>query len=104
RTKSGSFVRHALNRPSSNPVRVTRFKYTAGMIWSVSTLLRRSGTAVPMCTVNFSMAVPSEVGGAGQRAADRGRGSHQRRDEVGAAALSLAALEVAVRGRRTALA
>ena len=56
-TKSGSFARHALNSPSSKPVRVTRLRYTAGMIWSVSTLLRRSGTAVPVCTVNLSMTV-----------------------------------------------
>jgi hypothetical protein len=25
------------------------------MIWSVSTLLRRSGAAVPVCTLNLSM-------------------------------------------------
>jgi hypothetical protein len=43
----GSF-RHAANNPSSKPVRVTRFKYTAGMIWSVSTLDRRNGTPMPV--------------------------------------------------------
>ena len=42
--------------------------------------------------------------GRGQGAADRGGGGDQRRDQVGAAALALPALEVAVRGRRAALA
>jgi hypothetical protein len=54
-TKSGSLVRHATNRPSSNPVRVIRFRYSAGMIWSVSTLVRRSGAAVPVWVVKASM-------------------------------------------------
>src|SRR3712207_7669644 len=30
-------------------------RYTAGMIWSVSTLLRRSGTPTPVWVVNASM-------------------------------------------------
>ena len=44
-----------------------------------------------------------EVGGARQRAADRGGGCDERADEVGAAALALATLEVAVGRRRAAL-
>src|SRR3954468_20391430 len=56
-TNSGSFFRHATNRPSSNPVRVIRLRYSAGMIWSVSTLLRRSGAAVPVWVVKASMRV-----------------------------------------------
>ena len=43
-TKSGSLSRQARNRPSSKPVRVIRLRYSAGMIWSVSTSERRSGT------------------------------------------------------------
>src|SRR3954447_5069837 len=31
------------------------------MIWSVSTLLRRNGSAVPVCSVNFSIASLSSV-------------------------------------------
>ena len=53
-TNAGS-LRQAENSPSSNPWRVMRLRYSAGMIWSVSTLLRCSGTAVPVCTTNFSM-------------------------------------------------
>src|SRR5450756_1451898 len=90
--KAGS-DRHAANRPSSKPVRVTRLRYTAGMIWSVSTLLRRSGTPTPVCWVNFSMVRPPSGGqGVGQveRAAVRGcdlaQVGHRRQ---GAADLSL---------------
>ena len=38
--------------------RVTRLRYTAGMIWSVSTLLRRSGRPVQTWRVNFSIVRP----------------------------------------------
>ena len=48
-------LRQAANRPSSKPVRVTRFRYTAGMIWSVSTLDRRSGTPIPVWVRKASM-------------------------------------------------
>ena len=89
------------------------------MIWSVSTLLRRSGSAVPVWVVNVSMSAPPhgsrvadqpaggpaglEVGrGAGGR--HRGGRGDERGDQVRAAALALAALEVAVRGGRGALA
>src|SRR5664279_306446 len=56
RTKDSS-LRHAAKSPSSNPVRDTLLRYSAGMIWSVSTLLRRSGTPTPVWVVNLSMAV-----------------------------------------------
>src|SRR6478735_6058729 len=96
------------------------------MIWSVSTLLRRSGTPTPVCWVNFSMmfflffrsdrlevgqraavgrgGARRQVGVGRERAADRGRRRDERRDEVRATALALAALEVAVRRGRRALA
>src|SRR3954468_862362 len=71
------------------------------MIWSVSTLLRRSGTAVPACTVNLSMFVSLQISGAGQRAAHGSGGGDERRHEMRAAALALPSFEVAV-GRRCA--
>src|SRR5689334_23179777 len=83
------------------------------MIWSVSTLLRFSGTPTPVCEVNLSMAAPSgsgvgadgrEVGGRGEGAADGGRRGDERRHEVRPPALALAALEVAVRRRGRTLA
>src|SRR3954447_15840190 len=78
------------------------------MIWSVSTLLRRSGTPTPVCEVNASMSGllahdGLEIGGRGEGAPDRRRGGHRHRDQVGAATLALATLEVAVGGRRAAL-
>src|SRR3569833_4540228 len=83
------------------------------MIWSVSTLDRRSGTPMPVCWVNGSMAVAPRGGSAGggqqvfrrrQSAPDGRGGGHARRDQVRPAALALPALEVAVRRRRAALA
>src|SRR5699024_6274000 len=118
RTKSGLW-RQPANRPSSKPVRVTRFRYTAGMIWSVSTLERISGAATPVWVWNFSMVwLPSwvpwvnlwvtcsrlEVGGACKGALDGGGRCDLRGDQVGTATLALAALEVAVGGRCGALA
>src|SRR5690554_4785750 len=89
------------------------------MIWSVSTLLRRSGTPMPVWVVNFSMSVAPRVSGGLQRVGvggvvgevgDRGecppdgRGRRdERRDEVRTTALALPALEVAVRRRGAAL-
>src|SRR5947207_3523904 len=67
------------------------------MIWSVSTLDRRSGTAVPVWTVNFSMSVSAfQVGRCGEVAQHRRGGGDRRRDEMGTAALALPAFEVAV--------
>src|SRR4051794_16952809 len=105
-TKSGSLVRQATNSPSSNPVRAIRLRYSAGMIWSVATLLRRSGGAVPVCVVNASIvrlrpgwwggwSHGLEVGRGGQPPGQRGGGGHGRGHQVGAAALALPALEVA---------
>src|SRR5690242_11334216 len=96
------------------------------MIWSVSTLLRRSGTPIPVWVVKASITEPistcwfprtattrstgrvdmgsSQVLRARQGPADGRCGRDQRGDQVGAAALALAALEVAVRRRRAALA
>src|SRR5215472_12054254 len=128
-TKSGSLARHAANNPSSKPVWLTRLRYTAGMIWSVSTLLRRSGMAWPVWTVNLSIAIVTsfatclcvaalrrrgartlgggpglEVGGTGEVAGHGGSRRDERRDEVGAAAFALSALEVAIRRGGAALA
>src|SRR3954451_16146677 len=72
------------------------------MIWSVSTAVRRSGTATPVCVVNGSMSHlrrGQDIRWRAQGAADRGRRGDDGRDEGGAAALALPALEVAVRGR-----
>src|SRR5687768_1703173 len=74
------------------------------MIWSVSTLLRRSGTPMPVWLVNFSMSEVLEVGGGRERAADRGGGGDGNGHQVGAPALALPALEVAVGGGGAALA
>src|SRR3954453_18056835 len=80
------------------------------MIWSVSTLLRRSGRPVPVCWVNFSTSVPfgpsgerRQVGRRGEGSGDGGGGRDQRRHQVRATALALPALEVAVRRGGAAL-
>src|SRR4051794_6216757 len=75
------------------------------MIWSVSTLLRRNGSAVPVWVVKASISVLlGQVGGA-REATDHGSGRRDRhRDQVRPTALALPALEVAVGGRRAALA
>ena len=54
RTKLRS-SRHDENRPLPKPVRSTRLSHSAGMIWSVSTSERSSGTAVPwtICTASI---------------------------------------------------
>src|SRR4029078_12710688 len=62
--KDGS-LRHAENSASSKPVRVMRLRYTAGMIWSVSTLLWRSGTPLAVGGVFFARAVSSVLYGSG---------------------------------------
>ena len=81
------------------------------MIWSVSTLLRRSGSPVPACRVNFvhrqcsvlGQVSGRQVGRRRERAGDGGGRGDERRDQVGATALALPALEVAVGGRGAAL-
>src|SRR6478735_4406773 len=75
------------------------------MIWSVSTLLRRSGTPTPVWVVNLSMTLSSvQVGRRRQRAADGGGGGDGHGHQVRAPALALPALEVAVRRGRAPLA
>src|SRR5215207_5058174 len=107
RTNSGS-CRQAEKRASSKPVFVTRFRNTAGMIWSVSTFERRSGTAVPVTVLILSISAllpfALEIPRARERSANGGRRSDERGDEVGATALALPALEVAVGGRCAAFA
>ena len=74
-----------------------RFSYCAGMIWSVSTSARSSGTAMPSMRVSapcLQILRGREVAG------DRGGGGDARAHEVRATALALAALEVAIAGRR----
>src|SRR5918997_4395573 len=72
------------------------------MIWSVSTSARSSTLTAPDTLRTGSMSVPLAY--VDEAALDRRRGGHLGRDEVGAAAAALAALEVAVRGRGAALA
>src|SRR3954465_4614481 len=87
------------------------------MIWSVSTLLRFSGTPTPVWVENLSMEIPLgtggsrsgagdglEVGGRGERASHGRRRGHERRDQGGTAAPAPAPPGVAVGGRRGALA
>src|SRR5882672_9972656 len=96
RTKLRS-SRHDENRPLPKPVRSTRLSHSAGMIWSVSTSERSSGTAVP-CTMRTGFTAGSsalQVGGGGEATAHRGGGGDGGGDQVGAAAPALAALEVA---------
>src|ERR1700733_5602088 len=104
-TKAGS-SRQAANSPSPNPIRLTRLRYSAGMIWSVSTLVRRSGSARPVWVTNGSIEAVSfsQVGGRGEVAGHGGGGGDRGRDQMGAPALALAALEVAVGGGGAALA
>src|SRR3954462_665609 len=81
------------------------------MIWSVSTFERRRATARPVCTVIGSTSAPlpgvrrwadrREVRRRGPPPGHGGGRCDQRRDQVGAPALALPALEVAV-GRRGA--
>src|SRR5436305_2561078 len=100
--KSG-LARHAANNPSAKPVRVIRLRYSAGMIWSVSTLLRRSGTARPVTTLKGCIGAPLvEVGRRAETAGDGRRRCNRRRNEMGAAAGALPAFEVAVGRRRAA--
>src|ERR1700739_2391764 len=100
-TSPGS-ARQAANRPSPKPIRLTRLRYSAGMIWSVSTLVRRSGSARPVWVTNGSIAAisfSSNIGGRREVAGHGGGHGHRGRDQMGTAALALAALEVAVGGR-----
>src|SRR3954452_14906510 len=108
--------RQAANRPLPKPVRSTRLSHDAGMIWSVSTSERSRGTARPVTTrTAFTAALlggsgrlgprphprarrRSQVGGGREVDGDGGGRGHRGRDQVGAPAGTLAALEVPVRG------
>src|SRR3954451_7567298 len=79
-----------------------RLRNCLGMIWSVSTSARRSAVTPPEITRTGSISVP--LPDVDEVALDRRRGGHLRGHEVGAPAAALAALEVAVRRGRTALA
>ena len=54
--------RHCENRPLPKPVRSTRFSQSDGMIWSVSTSERSSGTALPLdrSDVDTDQIIPSD--------------------------------------------
>src|SRR5262245_31718235 len=73
---------------------------------SVSTLAIGSGAATPVRRTNFSIisSLRHEFADIGEMAVDGSRGGHRRTDEVRAPAITLAAFEVAVRGRGAALA
>ena len=62
-TKSRS-SRHSAKRPAPKPVRSTRFSQSEGMIWSVSTSERSSGTARPVITVTGFTSVRGPSGAA----------------------------------------
>src|SRR5690242_4193136 len=73
------------------------------MIWSVSTSSRlRTDTGPVIVSMAFIGSPP--LADVDEMALDGGRGGHLGADEVGAPAAPLATLEVAVGGRRTALA
>src|ERR1700735_2754266 len=103
-------ARQAANNPSAKPMRLTRFRYSAGIIWSVSTLLRRSDRPRPLWVTKGSMRLlsspvsSSQVRGSGEGAGDRRGRRDLWRDEVRAGAFALAAFEVAVGRGRAALA
>src|SRR5688572_2941725 len=84
--------RHSENRPFSKPVRSTCLSQSEGMIWSVSTSDRSSGTARPL-TIRTARMVSSllpnwflQIFGGGEVAGDGGGGGDGGGDEVGATA------------------
>src|SRR5829696_2030979 len=78
------------------------------MIWSVSTSLRSSGTAVPVIVLTGFIAslfaALVQIGRRRENACDRRRGRYGRRHQMRATAFALPSLKVAVAGRRAALA
>src|SRR5581483_10187252 len=82
-----------------------RLRNCFGMIWSVSTSTRSITASRPVWRINGSIFLPLVVplADVDEVAGDRRRRGHGRADEVRAAALALAALEVAVRGGGAAL-
>src|SRR5579883_904101 len=94
-----------------------RLRNCLGMIWSVSTFTRSSGATIPVCLLNGCMAAHPTFEcllNGGRRLIPRSNihkvagngcgGGHLRADEVGAPALALTSLKIAVRGRGAALA
>src|SRR4051794_38524487 len=74
------------------------------MIWSVSTSARGSAVTDPAIRRTGSIGSSLPLADVDEVPGDRRRGGHLRRHEVRAPAAALAALEVAVRGRRAAFA
>src|SRR4051812_30744442 len=105
-TKFGSFWRQRSKRNWPQPVRSIRLRWTAGMIWSVSTFVRYSGTTLPAWVVNLSTALLLHlpVADVHEVAGNGGSGGHCRADQMCPAAPALPPLEVAVRGGGAALA
>src|SRR3954447_22783911 len=83
--------RHVENSPFSKPVRSTRLSHSAGMIWSVSTSLRFSGTPRPWMISTVFM---SQVLRGGEVAGDRRGGGDGGGHQVRASTAALASLEV----------
>src|SRR3954452_12262124 len=86
--------RHVANRPFSKPVRSTRLSHSAGMIWSVSTSDRLSGSPVPEMTFTAFIACSSQVLRGREVAGHRGGGGDGGGDEVSTPTAALATLEV----------
>src|SRR5579859_5741535 len=100
---SGS-TRQSKKRPFSKPVRAMLLRNCLGMIWSVSTSTRSSGATRPVCLVQGSMAGPVPISNVDEMPRNRRCRRHRRADQVGATALALTSLEVAVRGAGAAFA
>src|ERR1700682_5719097 len=102
-TKSGfgepsDSTRESKKRPFSKPVRAMLLRNCLGMIWSVSTSTRSSGATRPVWWVKGSIGVLVEfpISNIDEVPGDRRRRRHRRADQVGATALALPTLEVAV--------
>src|SRR5260370_14886344 len=78
-----------------------RFRNCLGMIWSVSTSSRSSGTASPVCVRNASMVLlilKFPIADIGKVAGQGGGGGHHGTAQMGASACTLGAFKVAVAG------
>src|ERR1700679_949301 len=93
--------RRSYSTPRASPDLSMPSRNCLGMIWSVSRLLIGRGAAIPAITCCSDMteflAYVDDV------SRDGGRSGHRRAHQMGFAASSLAALEVAIRRRGTAL-
>src|SRR5260370_39749974 len=84
-----------------------RFRNCLGMIWSVSTSSRSSGTASPVCVRNASMVLlilKFPIADIGKVAGHGGGGGHHGTHQMGAPTCAPAAFKVAVAGGSAALA